>query len=125
MPILQVTLSAHATPELSHQVAALPGELTARILHKKLKVMSVAVDYLAPEHWLVGGTSLAEQGKACFFLDTTKDEKVQYQQVVFTGLGHLLGDLHEVSYVCLQDVQAETWGCGGVTQEFGSMQAKR
>ncbi len=132
MPVLQVKLSAPPTPGLSHQVAALLSELTARILHKKPELIAVVVDYLAQAHWLVGGASLAEQGKVSFFLDinvtegtNTKNEKAQYQQEVFTGLGHLLGDLHEVSYVCIRDVRAEAWGFGGLTQEFRYIQAKR
>lgn len=132
MPILQVKLSAQPAPELSRQVAALLSELTARILHKKPELTAIVVDYLAPEHWLVGETSLAQQGKASFFLDinvtdgtNTKDEKAQYQQEVFAGLGNLLGDLHPVSYICIRDVRAEAWGYGGLTQEFRYIQAKR
>ncbi len=131
MPILQIKLSAHPTPELTRQVAATLVELTARILRKKPEVIAVAVDYLAPEQWIVGGTSLAEQGKVSFFLDikvtdgmNTKDEKAAYQAAVFTYLGHLLGNLHEVSYIYVHDVRAEAWGYGGLTQEFRYIQTK-
>ncbi|MVN77596.1 4-oxalocrotonate tautomerase [Hymenobacter sp. HMF4947] len=131
MPILQVKLSAHPTPELSHQVAATLVEITARILHKKADLTSVAVDYVAPEHWIVGGRSLAEHGKASFFLDikivdgtNTKDEKAHYQQEVFARMGELLGDLHPESYIYVHDVRAEAYGFGGLTQEFRYIQAK-
>lgn len=131
MPILQVKLSAHPAPELSRQVAATLVEITARILHKKPALTSVAVDYVAPEHWIVGGRSLAEQGKASFFLDikivdgtNTKDEKAHYQQEVFARMGELLGELHAESYIYVHDVRAEAYGFGGLTQEFRYIQAQ-
>ncbi|MGI4867849.1 MAG: tautomerase family protein [Janthinobacterium lividum] len=131
MPILQVKISAHPTPELSRQVAATLVEITVRILHKRADLTSVAVDYVAPEHWIVGGQSLAEHGKASFFLDikvvdgtNTKDEKAHYQQEVFARMGELLGDLHPESYIYVHDVRAEAYGFGGLTQEFRYIQAK-
>ena len=131
MPILQVKLSAHPTPEFSRLIAATLVEITARILHKRADITSVAVDYVAPEHWIVGGRSLAEQGKASFFLDikivdgtNTKDEKAHYQQEVFARMGELLGELHAESYIYVHDVRAEAYGFGGLTQEFRYIQAK-
>lgn len=129
MPILQVKLSAAPTPALSRQVAAALVEITTRVLRKKPEITAVVLDYVAPEHWLVGGASLAEQGKASFFLDikivdgtNTKDEKSHYQREVFARMGQLLGDLHPESYIYVHDVRAEAYGFGGLTQEFRYVQ---
>ena len=49
----------------------------------------------------------------------SKDEKAEYIRQAFDGVrGRLLGDLHEESYVYVQDVRAAAYGYGGKTQEF-------
>ncbi|GEM_PF-4388867 len=47
-----------------------------------------------------------------------KDEKAQYIQEVFIGSEHILGSLHEESYIYVQDVRAASYGYGGYTQEY-------
>jgi 4-oxalocrotonate tautomerase len=37
---------------------------------------------------------------------------------VFEGFAGLLGDLHEESYIHVEDVRAAAYGYGGKTQEF-------
>src|ERR687894_636081 len=81
------------------------AEVTARVLGKNPQITAVTVDYTAPEHWIVGGKSLAQHGKASFWLDikvvdgtNTKDEKAQYLSEVFALMRRILGDLHEESY---------------------------
>jgi 4-oxalocrotonate tautomerase len=131
MPILNVKISGTPSAQLTRQVAGILVELTARVLHKNPEVTSVAVDYVPPEHWVVGGRTLAEQGKASFWLDikvvdgtNTKDEKAQYLQSVFEAMAALLGDLHEESYIYIHDVRAEAYGYGGKTQELRYIAAK-
>ena len=131
MPILNVKISGSPSPELTRRVAGTLVELTARVLHKNPEVTSVAVDYVPPEQWVVGGRTLAEQGKASFWLDikivdgtNTKDEKAEYLAGVFAAMGGLLGDLHEESYAYVHDVRAEAYGYGGKTQELRYITAK-
>lgn len=64
MPIITIKLSAHRSPELSRQVAATVLELTSRILGKNPQVTAIAIDYVDPQDWIVGGRTLAEQGKS-------------------------------------------------------------
>ena len=45
------------------------SELTARILKKKPEVTSIAIDYVDPDDWIVGGKSLSELGKRSVYLD--------------------------------------------------------
>jgi 4-oxalocrotonate tautomerase len=124
MPILNVKISAKKSPEMTRAIADLLLELTTRILHKKREVTSIAIDYVDPADWIVGGRSLAEQGKSSVYFDikitdetNTKDEKAEYIRQAFDGFARLFGDLHEESYVYVQDVRAAAYGYGGKTQE--------
>ena len=131
MPILNVKISLPASEKLALEVAETLLELTTRILHKKRELTSIAIVYVAPEHWIVGGSSLAVQGKNSFYVDikvvdgtNTKDEKAQYISETFAAFGKLLGKVHEESYIYIHDVRAEAYGFGGLTQEYRYIQAK-
>ena len=125
MPILNVKISAEPSRELVTSVSELLLDVTTRILHKKRELTSIAIDFVPPQHWVVGGATLTAQHKHSFYLDikvvdgtNTKDEKAAYVAAVFDGFARLLGDLHEESYVHVHDVRAEAYGYGGRTQEW-------
>jgi 4-oxalocrotonate tautomerase len=124
MPILNLKVSASRTASLSRTLSEGLVEATARILRKNPEITAVAIDYVSPEDWIVGGRSLAEQKKASFWLDikvvdgtNTKDEKALYLAEVFAFMGRVLGTLHEESYVLVHEVPADAYGFGGLTQE--------
>jgi len=48
----------------------------------------------------------------------TKAEKARYVAEVFEAFRALLGDLHEESYIYVQDVRPTAYGFGGLTQEY-------
>lgn len=125
MPILNVKVSAAKSPELTSQISELLLDLTTRILKKKREVTAIAIDYVDPENWIVGGRSLVEQRKNSFYFDikitdetNTKDEKALYIKEAFDGFARILGNLHEESYIYVQDVRAASYGFGGYTQEY-------
>ena len=125
MPILNLKVSAAPSAELTRAISGLLLELTTRVLKKDPRVTSIAIDYVSPEHWIVGGQSLAAQGKRSVYFDikvtdetNTKQEKEQYIREAFDGLSRLLGNLHEESYIYVQDVRATAYGYGGRTQEY-------
>jgi 4-oxalocrotonate tautomerase len=125
MPILNVKVGAPKSPELTGRIADLLLDLTTRILKKKRDVTSIAIDYVDPDHWIVGGRSLAEQEKSSFYFDikitdetNTKDEKARYIREAFDGFARILGNVHEESYIYVQDVRAASYGYGGRTQEY-------
>ncbi|MCB1728498.1 MAG: 4-oxalocrotonate tautomerase family protein [Gammaproteobacteria bacterium] len=124
MPILDVKIAARESAELTQAVTSSLIELTSRILNKRREVTSIAITYLDPAHWIVGGRPLSEQGKSSFYFDikitdetNTKTEKAQYIREAYAMFATLLGDLHEVSYVYVEDVRASAYGYGGLTQE--------
>lgn len=123
MPILQVKLSASPSAALSKKVAAKLVELTHGILGKPPQVTSVAVDYVSPEHWIVGGEALSASGQSSYFLDikitdetNTRDEKARYIAAVHAAMGEFLPKLHDESYIHVHDVRGEAYGYGGRTQ---------
>ncbi|MES2024446.1 MAG: 4-oxalocrotonate tautomerase family protein [Pseudomonadota bacterium] len=125
MPILNVKVSAEKSPELTKQIAELLLDLTTRILKKKREVTAIAIDYVAHDSWVVGGHLLSEQKKNSFYFDikitdetNTKDEKALYIKEAFAGFERILGNLHEESYIYVQDVRAASYGYGGYTQEY-------
>jgi len=125
MPILNVKVSADKSPQLTKDIAALLLELTSRILKKKPEVTAIAIDYVPRDSWIVGGELLSEQNKNSFYFDikitdetNTKDEKAQYIREAFAGFERLLGNLHDESYIYVQDVRAASYGYGGLTQEY-------
>ena len=131
MPILNVKVSRAASPELTQEIAELLMEHTTRILKKARAVTAIAIDYVPPEHWVVGGETLAAQGKSSVYFDikitdgtNTKDEKAAYIAECFAAFASLLGPLHVTSYIYVQDVRAEAYGYAGQTQERRYIEAK-
>lgn len=131
MPYLNIKLCAPESAETSDRVAALLTDLTAEVLGKKRSLTSVAVDYVAAEHWYVGGQAMASQQATTFYLDikitegtNTKDQKAAYVADVFAGLEAMLGALHGASYIVIHEVPADAWGYEGRTQEFRYVQGK-
>ena len=130
MPILNVKVSAIKSKAMTADIAATLLELTTRILHKDPDVTSIAIDYVDPDDWIVGGRSLTEQGKSSVYFDikitdetNTKTEKAQYIREAFAAFARLLGNLHDESYIYVQDVRAASYGYGGHTQEWRYHQA--
>jgi 4-oxalocrotonate tautomerase len=124
MPILNVKVSAAKSPELTRQIADLLLELTTRILKKDRRVTAIAIDFIEHDCWVVGGSLLSEQGKNSFYFDikitdetNTKAEKAQYIREAFDGFARILGNLHDESYIYVQDVRATSYGYAGLTQE--------
>lgn len=124
MPILNVKVSGSRSAELSQRIADMLLELTSRILGKSPAVTSIAIDYVDPQDWIVGGRSLATQGKRSFWFDikitdetNTRAEKARYIREAYDAFARLLGDVHEESYIHVHDVRAAAYGYGGRTQE--------
>ena len=125
MPILNVKVSVAKSREMTAAISTTLLELTTRILHKDPNVTAIAIDYVDPHDWIVGGKSLAEQDRNSVYFDVkitdetnTKMEKAQYIREAFDAFDALLGKLHDESYIYVQDVRAAAYGYGGRTQEW-------
>jgi 4-oxalocrotonate tautomerase len=125
MPFLNVKVSAKKSPELTMRISELLLELTSRILGKKREVTAIAIEFVDHDSWNIGGQLLSEQNKNSFYFDikitdetNTKGEKERYIKEAYAGFEQILGNLHEKSYIYVQDVRAATYGYGGLTQEY-------
>ncbi|MBR1125052.1 4-oxalocrotonate tautomerase family protein [Bradyrhizobium lablabi] len=125
MPLITVSYSTgREKPSLKSDIAGAIIELTAKILHKDPKVTAVIVRDVDGSDWFAGGKPLAEQKLASYWIDihvsegtNTKDEKADYLAAVFARMGELLGPLHEETYLHVDEVRADAYGFGGLSQE--------
>ena len=124
MPILNVLISGPAQAQTTQQVAEMLANCTSQILRKKPELTSIAIRYIEPEHWIVGGQSLAVQGKSSAYVEikitdetNTRAEKAAYIQAVYDGLLKLMPNLHHESYIHVDDVRAGAYGYGRKTEE--------
>ena len=125
MPILNVKVSGVASAERSQKIAQMLSRHTQEILNKRPELISIAISYIDPVHWIVGGETLTKQKKSSVYLDikitdetNSKSEKAAFIKAVFKSFEGLLGDLHHESYIYVEDVRAAAYGYGGLTQEY-------
>ncbi len=125
MPYINVAVTAEPDPALSRTIADTVSALTRDHLRKDPTVTAVSVSYIDPRHWFAGGRSLADAGTSTFWLDikvvdgtNTKPELASYIEAVFAAMTHLLGRVHQESYVLVHEVPAAAYGFGGRTQEY-------
>jgi 4-oxalocrotonate tautomerase len=129
MPILNITVSGTPDRVPARKVSEILMKHTGAILHKAPALTAIAVHYAPREQWFVDGESLAELGKSSFFFDikitdetNTANEKAAYIAAVWKDMQELLGELHEVSYIHIDDARPAAWGWGGLTQQFRAVQ---
>ena len=125
MPFLTAKVAAPKSETLTQRIANAMLEITHRILKKDPKLTSIAIEFVEPQTWHVGGLSLAEQKQSSVYFEiritdetNSKAEKALYIREVFQAFTEILGDLHPVSYILIHDVRAAAYGYGGETQEF-------
>jgi 4-oxalocrotonate tautomerase len=131
MPYLNCKLSVPPSQDVTAKIASVLTDLTAEVLKKKRELTAVAVEYVAPEQWYIGGTSLADQSLRSFYLDikvtegtNTKDEKALYVSRVFAAIEAIVGSVAPASYIVIHEVRADSWGYQGETQEFRYVRRK-
>lgn len=124
MPFIHVRYSTPVEKDLRQPIASLVAGVTARVLRKRPEVTAVVVEQVPAASWVIGGTSVAEERKATFFVEVRvtagtnlKEEKAGYLREVFRGLESLLGPVHPESYVHVHEASGDAYGYGGVTQE--------
>ena len=124
MPMISVQIAGQPDGELAQKVQETVTHLTAELLGKDPKVTAVVVEFIPPRFWFVAGKSAEARRAAEFFVDVritdgtnTKDEKARYVAETYAALSRLLGAAQSESYVHVNDVRADGYGYGGLTQE--------
>ena len=125
MPILNVKVSAKKSDALVGQISEMLLDATVGILGKKREVTAIVIQFIEPGSWIIAGRPLSEHAKESFYCDikitdetNTKDEKARYIASVFAGFVKILGNVHDESYIHVEDVRAASYGYGGLTQEY-------
>jgi 4-oxalocrotonate tautomerase len=131
MPYLNVRVSMKESHDVAQKIVATLMKHTSELLGKKPDVISIAVDFVAPELWFVGGSRLSDEKKVTFYLDikvtegtNTKAEKAKYVKEVFSDFEAVMGPITPASYIVIHDVRADSWGFQGKTQEYRFIHAQ-
>ncbi len=124
MPLLSVAVTGQPDPQRSAALADILTDLTNQHLGKKPALTAVAIHYLDPDHWAVGGKPLSKQNANSFSLTirvtqgtNTKPQYDAYIDAVFAALSDLMGSVRDESYIIIEEIPAAAWGFGGRTQE--------
>ena len=131
MPMINVQVAGEPNAELADKVQQTVTRLTAEILGKDPKVTAVVVEFIPRKFWFVAGKSAAAREAPEFFVDVritdgtnAKDEKARYIAETYAALSRLLGGKQSESYVHVNDVRADSYGYGGLTQERRYIQGR-
>ena len=124
MPMITVRyVTPKPRPELRAPIAALASKLAAEHLGKDPGVTAVLVEPADPEGWFIAGAHPTAAGRSAFWLDikitagtNLKGETTTFVQAAFEAMQHLLGPLHDESYVFVHAVDGDAYGFGGRTQ---------
>lgn len=130
MPILKVKVSQPASTDMTLAVSKTLLELTTRILHKKLGLTSIAIDYVPLSTKPSAAARWQSRTRAAFYFDIqvvdgthTEDQKARHIAEAFTAFSKLLGKPHEESYICVHGVRAEAYGFGSLAQAYRDIEA--
>lgn len=126
MPYINLKLNVQKSDELREKIINIVLENTTTILNKKADVTSVLVEFVPQNSWSVGG-------KDCitFYLDikitkgtNTKEQKANYIKKCYKDFQELLGEITPASYIVIDEVDGDSWGFEGLTQEYRYIQGK-
>ena len=126
MPYIHVKLNVKQSDELRQKIVDIVLENTTAILNKKAEVTSVLVEFMPQNSWSIGSENLPT-----FYLEikitkgtNTKEQKANYLKKCYTDFSEILGDITPASYSVIHEVDADSWGYEGLTQEYRYIQSK-
>ncbi len=126
MPFINVKVNVLKSDELVESITEIVLDKTSNILNKKHDVTSVLVEFVSPSNWTVG-----EKRYSTFYFDikitkgtNTKDQKQEYIKEVYKSFKDLLGNISNASYIVIDEIDADSWGFEGLTQESRYIKSK-
>jgi 4-oxalocrotonate tautomerase len=130
MPYVNLKLTAAPSRQTTRMLGGVLTDLTADVLRKRRELTAVAIEYLAPDQWMIGAESLADRAETTICLEVTvtdgtntEVEKAEYIAKAFAALESIFGRLHATSYIIIRDVRADAWGYGGLSQALRRAQS--
>lgn len=125
MPIINLKVSLSQGDKSLQQIANEITNLSERLLKKKPEVIAITILPIERENWFINKTSLKELNQNSFYLDikvtdgtNSKDEKRKFVKAAFYFMNSILQNLHKESYIYVEEVKADAYGFGSLTQEY-------
>ena len=127
MPYINVKLNVKESDELREKIVHIVLENTTNILNKRKEVTSVLVEFVSQKNWSVGG-----KNSTTFYLDikitkgtNTKEQKANYIKKCYKDFQELLGEITPASYIVIDEIDGDSWGFEGLTQEYRYIKGKK
>lgn len=124
MPYLRVRVATADQKVTAAQIATQLTQLAVSVLGKNASVAAVDVQFQDPKQWFIGGQAL-KPDQSSFFIEVkitsstnSRDDKATFVKAAYQAMADLLPNVQPTSYIVLQDVASDSWGYGGLTQEF-------
>lgn len=125
MPIINLKISLPKGAKNLQLIANELTHLTEKILKKKPEVIAITISSVDAENWFINKMSLKQLNQNSFYLDikvtdgtNSKDEKSEFVKAAFNFMNSILQNLHTESYVYVEEVKADAYGFGSLTQEY-------
>ena len=121
MPFVNIKIAGLTlAPEQVQRLQSEATRLMAEVMRKNFQLTAVQVEQVAASGWTVGGVPV----KTAAHLDVkvtggtnTADEKRRFIAEATDLLRTVVGPtLNPVTYVVVDEIAADTWGYGGMTQ---------
>jgi 4-oxalocrotonate tautomerase len=124
MPYVSITI---AGPSLDQEQTNTLIAETTRLMHelmgKRADLTSVRIEHTSGHSWGIGGTLVAESGKAAAHMDikitagtNSVEEKAAMVAAGYQLMQDVLGAVHEACYVIIHELPADAWGFAAQTQ---------
>lgn len=126
MPYINIKLNVKKDEVLKEKIVELVLENTSNILGKKREVTSILVEFVDEDSWYI-----ENRNEKTFYLDikitkgtNSKDEKATYIKETYKALKDLLEDINPASYILIDEIDGDSWGFEGLSQEYRYIQSK-
>lgn len=123
MPYISVQLSSPTDPMTADNLAKGITHILSNDLGKKEELTAVNITYSSSSQWYIGNRSLDTRHEQSAYVDIKISESTNSKAEIKTAIAKLyellndqLGNLSEVSYITIDEVNQTNWGYGGKTQ---------
>jgi 4-oxalocrotonate tautomerase len=120
MPYINVKVNVKQSDEIREKIVEIVLDKTTNILNKKREITSILVEFVPFSSWSIGGENIST-----FNLDikitkgtNTKEQKANYIEAIYREFGKHLGEISIASYITIDEVDGDSWGFEGLTQEY-------
>lgn len=125
MPYLNFKTSMKLNESKKKEIVGILMENTTKVLGKKANVTAINFESLDSKDWFINSQSLENRKEQTFYLNikitdgtNTKNQKSLYIKNIFEQLSNVFENISEASYIVIDDVNADSWGFSGKTQEY-------